>query len=132
MSFILTTMFIFLTVVCGRKYVKSGKTREDRDDNFLASHRVCAAISLIGVLVVVVLVEILKQGGGVEESIRSSIVHSLHLVVASLFALSFLSALFLFTGKRTPKIHRFLVYPSCVFFVTTLIFGGIMLLGIAV
>ncbi|MBI5913562.1 hypothetical protein HY839_03955 [Candidatus Azambacteria bacterium] len=119
---------LFLTAVRGRQYVKSGKTRKERDKGILLSHTRYAVTSCILMVIAVSAVEIVKQ---LEGSIGHGTIRSLHLLFAIPFFFLFVSAFFLFTGIRAPRVHCFLVYPCFVCFAVALIAGTAMLLGIA-
>lgn len=112
---------LFLTALCGREYVVT------RDDRYLASHKVCAAISFILMIVAVVAVELLKffQGSIGEDPMRA-----IHLSSVIPFFLLFALSFFYLTGVRAPQLHRFLVYVCVALFVIAFIPGTAMLLDV--
>lgn len=112
---------LFLTALCGREYVVT------RDDRYLASHKVCAVISFILMIVAVGGVELLSLFQG---PIGSDPLLAIHLSSAIPFFMLFVLSLFFLTGVRVPRYHRLFVYPCLLLFVIAFVPGAAMLLDL--
>ena len=97
--FLLLAAVLFFTAKYGRLYVKSGTTREKRDELFYLLHTSCATSALILIIFAVASVEWLKQ-------IECPIGRGAVLVVHLLFAVPFFF-LFVFhpCQKLSPRFY---------------------------
>ena len=112
---------LFLTVLCGREYVRT------RDDRYFASHKVCAVFSFILMIVGVVAVKLLAFFHG---PIGEDPMLAIHLSSVIPFFLLFIASFFYLTGVRVPRLHRFLMYSCVLLYVIAFIPGAVMLLDL--